>query len=213
MSSSSAENSGRENWQDRTPAPGLLLVAMPMLVDPNFARSVVYLLEADPGAGAVGVVVTAPTHTPVETVLPRWHDAMSEPGVVFRGGPMQTDGALCLARVPLSVAETRPLPGIRTVRHTVESPTSADRVGVVDLDGDVDDVRAATVDLRVYAGHAGWETGQLEDEISEGAWAVLPSRPDDVFTASPQTRWHDVLLRQRFPVRLLASFPGDPTLN
>lgn len=184
-----------------------------MLVDPNFARSVVYLLEADPEAGAVGVVVTAPTHTPVDSVLPRWHDAMSEPSVVFRGGPMQTDGALCLALVPLAVAQSRPLPGIRTVRHTFAAPVSADRVGVVDLDGDVDDVRAATVDLRIYAGHAGWGSGQLEEEIAEGAWAVLPARPDDVFTDAPHTRWREVLRRQFFPVSLLASYPDDPTLN
>ena len=184
-----------------------------MLVDPNFARCVVYLLEADPDAGAVGVVLTAPTRTPVDTVLPRWHDAMSRPSVVFRGGPMQTDGALCLARVPRSVAQKRPLPGIRTVRHTVDAPATADRVGVVDLDGDVEEVRAATAGLRVYAGHAGWESGQLEDEIGDGAWAVLPARAEDVFTASPQTRWRDVLLRQRFPLSLLAGYPADPTLN
>ena len=201
------------DWLERTPAPGSLLVALPLLTDPNFTRSVVYLLEADPDAGAVGVVLTSPTRTPVETVLPRWHDAMSEPDVVFRGGPMQTDGALCLARVPLSIAQTRPLDSIRTVRRARDTPMTADRVGVVDLDGDVDDVRAATVDLRVYAGHAGWAEGQLEDEIAEGAWAVLPARPEDVFTSAPERRWRDVFRRQPFPVNLIASYPADPTVN
>ncbi len=199
-------------WK-RAPAPGLLLVAMPMLEDPNFARSVIFLLEADADAGAVGVVLTAPTRTPVDSVLPRWHDVMSEPSVVFRGGPMQADGALCLARVPIALAETRPLAGIRTVRQTPNTPMFGDRVGVVDLDGDVDEVRAATVDLRVYAGHAGWAPAQLEGEVDEGAWIVVPGRPDDVFTSSPQTGWQDTLRRQRFPVSLLASYPPDPTLN
>lgn len=186
---------------------------MPLLNDPNFARSVVFLLEADRDAGSVGVVLTAPTRTPVDSVLPRWHDAMSEPSVVFRGGPMQADGALCLARVPVALAESRQLAGIRTVRHTPGAPMFGDRVGVVDLDGDVDEVRAAAIDLRVYAGHAGWSAGQLEAEIDEGAWIVVPARPEDVFTNAPQTRWHDVLRRQRFPVSLLGSYPADPGLN
>lgn len=186
---------------------------MPILDDPNFARSVIFLLEADAEAGAVGVVLTSPTRTPVDSVLPRWHDAMSEPSVVFRGGPMQTDGALCLARVPIALAETRPLAGIRTVRQTPNAPMFGDRVGVVDLDADVGEVRGATVDLRVYAGHAGWSPAQLETEIDEGAWIVVPARPEDVFTSSPQTRWHDVLRRQRFPVSLLGSYPADPALN
>jgi putative transcriptional regulator len=159
--------------------PGMVLVAMPMLDDPQFARSVVYLLESDPDAGSAGVVVTAPTRTPVAQVLPSWHNAMSDPALVFRGGPVQPDGALGLAQVACGRAEV-PIPGIRTVRPS---------------------------------GHSGWSPGQLEDEIAEGAWVVVPGRASDVFADDPQHRWRDVLGRQPYPLRMLATCPADPSQN
>ena len=194
--------------------PGMVLVAMPMLDDPQFARSVVYLLESDPGAGSAGVVVTAPTRTPVAQVLPSWHRAMSDPALVFRGGPVQPDGALGLAQVAAGRADVA-IPGIRTVRPFggLNRAGEGDLVGVVDLDGDIDEIAAAARRLRVFAGHAGWSSGQLEAEIAEGAWVVVPGRPEDVFADHPQTRWRDVLRRQPHPLRMLASCPPDPSQN
>lgn len=186
----------------------MVLLALPMLTDPNFARSVIYLLEADPEAGSAGVVVNSPTRTPVGQVLPAWHDAVSAPGVVFRGGPVQPDGALCLATVTAPAAEA-PAGSIRLVRQR----TAAARIGLVDLDADVDDIRAAVGDLRVFAGHAGWSAGQLEAEIAEGAWWVVPGWIEDVFGADQTRLWSRVWQRQPFPLRLLASYPDDPTLN
>jgi putative transcriptional regulator len=194
--------------------PGMVLVAMPMLDDPQFARSVVYLLESDPDAGSAGVVVTAPTRTPVAQVLPSWHNAMSDPALVFRGGPVQPDGALGLAQVACGRAEV-PIPGIRTVRPFggLNRSSESDCVGVVDLDGDVEAISGAASRLRVFAGHSGWSPGQLEDEIAEGAWVVVPGRAADVFAGDPQHRWRDVLGRQPFPLRMLATCPPDPSQN
>ena len=73
-------------------------MATPLLGDPHFRRSVVYLLEHDDG-GSVGVIVNRPSRTPVGQVLPDWHDVVCGPSVVFGGGPVQPDGALCLGRV------------------------------------------------------------------------------------------------------------------
>lgn len=211
-------------WAARRAGPGMVLIALPMLTDPQFARSVVYLLEANPAAGSVGVVINAPTHTPVAQVLPDWHDAMTAPGVVFRGGPVQADGALCLALVD-SPETAMPTPGIRTVapdrrgsrRETGPRPgrhaAPEDCIGLVDLDGDVDEIRTAARRLRVFAGHAGWGPGQLEAEIAEGAWVVVPGRPGDVFSATPATGWAQLLRRQPPPLRLLATYPADPTKN
>jgi putative transcriptional regulator len=194
--------------------PGMVLVAMPMLDDPQFARSVVYLLESDPDAGSAGVVVTAPTRTPVAQVLPSWHAVMSDPALVFRGGPVQPDGALGLAEVARGRASV-PIPGIRTVRPFggLNRVDDGDCVGVVDLDGDIDRIASASNRLRLFAGHAGWSSGQLEAEIAEGAWVVVPGRPDDVFADNPNRRWREVLRRQPYPLRMLASYPADPAQN
>jgi putative transcriptional regulator len=179
------------------PQAGRLLVATPLLGDPHFNRTVVYVLEHD-GGGTVGVVLNRPSHTPVGQVLPDWHDAVSEPAVVFSGGPVQPDGALCLGVV------TSGVPGMREV---------VDGVATVDLDGDVAVIAPAASRLRVFAGHSGWSPGQLDLEIEEGAWWVVAGSPDDLFSDEPRSMWSRVLRRQRPPLSLVSTYPPDPALN
>src|SRR4249919_3884155 len=80
---------------DRTPEvrAGMLLVATPQLLDPNFADTVVLMLDVDDN-GALGVVLNRPSGVPVAEVLETWGELASEPEVLFRGGPVSTEGAL-----------------------------------------------------------------------------------------------------------------------
>lgn len=179
------------------PAAGRLLVATPLLGDPHFARTVVYLLEHD-GGGTVGVVLNRPSHTPVGQVLPDWHEAVSGPAVVFGGGPVQPDGALCLGQLEADAA------GMREV---------VDGISTVDLDGDVAVIAPIARRLRVFAGHAGWAPGQLDAELAEGAWWVFAGGPEDLFSEEPRAMWRTVLRRQPQPLALLSTYPPDPALN
>lgn len=172
-------------------------MATPLLGDPHFRRSVVYLLEHDDG-GSVGVIVNRPSRTPVGQVLPDWHDVVCGPSVVFGGGPVQPDGALCLGQVAGEV------PGVRQV---------VDGVCTVDLDGDVSVITRGTTSLRVFAGHSGWSPGQLDGEIGEGAWWVVPGGAEDLFSAEPRPLWSRVLRRQPAPLNLLSTYPDDPAMN
>ena len=182
------------------PVAGGLLVATPLLGDPHFSRTVVYVLEHD-GGGTVGVVLNRPSHTPVGQVLPDWHEAVSGPAVVFGGGPVQPDGALCLGLLGNAGAGT---PGMREV---------VDGVSTVDLDGDVAVIAPIARRLRVFAGHAGWAPDQLQAEIDADAWWVVPGSPDDLFSDSPRDMWRAVLRRQPPPLSLMSTYPADPSLN
>jgi putative transcriptional regulator len=77
---------------------GHLLVATPMLLDPNFAETVVLLLDADEN-GALGVVLNRPRPCPSPTCLETWADVVAEPEVLFQGGPVSTEGALAVGRL------------------------------------------------------------------------------------------------------------------
>ena len=67
--------------------PGVLLVASPMLGDPNFRRTVVYVLDHRPD-GTVGVVLNRPSDVTLLDVLPQWFDLASAPRTLFVGGPV-----------------------------------------------------------------------------------------------------------------------------
>jgi putative transcriptional regulator len=177
---------------------GQLLVATPLLDDPNFRRTVVLLLDHDEG-GALGVVLNRPSPVPVDEVLPGWALAASEPGVLFQGGPVALDSAVGVA----SVHGEEPL-GWRRVHGSL---------GVLDLDGAPEDLGMAWGGVRIFAGYAGWSPEQLEEELNEGAWYVVEAMPTDVFDAQPEQLWRSVLRRQSGDLALVATFPEDPTLN
>jgi putative transcriptional regulator len=87
------------------------------------------------------------------------------------------------------------------------------RLGLVDLDAPPGLLAAAIVSLRVYAGYAGWSAGQLQAEIDEGAWYVLPAEASDAFCAEPGQLWPAVLRRQGGELAYVATYPDDPGLN
>ncbi len=184
-------------WVGLEPAAGRLLVSSPALVEPTFHRAVVYLLEHD-GGGTVGVILNRPSHTPVGQVLPDWHEAVSEPAVVFGGGPVLPDGALCLGQLRQDGPGVRRLP---------------DGLGTVDLDADVGVITGLTTRLRVFAGHSGWAPGQLDAELAAGAWYVVAGSASDVFTDDPRPLWPRVLRRQPPPLNLLSTYPPELGLN
>lgn len=179
---------------------GMLLVATPALVDPNFADTVILLLDVDAG-GALGVVLNRPSPVLVGDVLAGWGDVVDEPEVLFRGGPVSTDGALALGR--LADGGAAPV-GFRPVFG---------EFGIVDLDAPVELVGSGLRDLRIFAGYAGWGAGQLEAEIAEGSWYVVPAEASDVFRADVRGLWRDVLRRQPGELAWHATRPADPDLN
>ncbi|MCR6033321.1 YqgE/AlgH family protein [Nocardioides sp. zg-579] len=179
---------------------GMLVVATPALLDPNFVDAVVLLLDADDD-GALGVVVNRPTPVAVADVLGAWADVVAEPEVLFQGGPVGTEGALAVAL--LRDADAAPV-GFRPVEG---------RLGLLDLDTPVELVEDTLEGLRIFAGYAGWGAGQLEAEVAEGSWYVVPGEVGDVFRGDPTGLVRDVLRRQPGELAWHATRPVDPDLN
>jgi putative transcriptional regulator len=187
------------------PNAGKLLVATPLLGDPNFRRTVVLIVEHETSEGTLGVVLNRPTPIPVGQVLDQWMDLASDPSVLFRGGPVAPTSALALALIP---GTDEPL-GWRAL----DGAPALARLGLLDLDTPPSVLAPAIQSLRVYAGYAGWSPGQLEGEIDEGAWHVVPAEPGDVFAPDPESLWRTVLRRQEGELAFLATYPEDPGLN
>jgi putative transcriptional regulator len=184
---------------------GRLLVATPLLGDPNFRRTVVLIVEDEPEEGTLGVVLNRPTEVPVGQVLESWTDLVTGPSVVFRGGPVAPNSALALAIVP---GDEEPV-GWRAL----DGSAVMSRIGLVDLDAPPQLLAGGIASLRVFAGYAGWGPGQLHAEIDEGAWYVLSGEPADAFAAEPEQLWKVVLRRQGGNLAMVANYPDDPALN
>jgi putative transcriptional regulator len=179
---------------------GKLLIAEPLLGDPNFDRSVVLMIEHNED-GALGVVLNRPTELEVDAVLSEWSDMAASPAVLYMGGPVEQNGVLALGRRAGADVE---VPGWTSVLGDV---------GTVDLHLEPHELAGRLSGIRFFAGYSGWGGGQLEGELDESAWLVVPAVADDVFAPDPETMWRSVLRRQGGRVAMLANFPAHPSLN
>ncbi|MTD15306.1 YqgE/AlgH family protein [Nakamurella sp. YIM 132087] len=184
------------------PEAGMLLVASPTLTDPHFRRTVVYLI-AHNDEGSAGLVLNRRTETAVHNVLPTWTAKVSRPQALYAGGPVQTSGAMCLGVSKVGV-DPSDVDGVVRVHGSVV---------LVDLDSDPEATGGALSGVRIFAGHAGWGEGQLDEEIAEGAWFVVPGRPADIVAGPRSDLWFEVLRRQGLPMAWHAYRPTDIRSN
>jgi putative transcriptional regulator len=175
---------------------GKLLVASPALVDPNFARTVVFLTEHNE-EGAMGIVLNRPSDTAVDTVVAELAEiAGGEP--VYVGGPVQPEALVLLAEF--------------TDLEAAAWIVVAD-VGLASADVDLGDLAEAVRRGRVYAGYSGWGPGQLEAEMEVDSWIVEAPLPAELFPDDPATLWSGVLNRKGGQYSLIARMPADPSQN
>ncbi len=193
---------GGEDGFGAVPRAGTLLVATPGLEGPTFQRTVIYLVSHT-DSGTLGLVLNRPSETPVHNVLPQWTPLAARSQVVFIGGPMRPDSAMCMG-----VAV-----GGRLSPDVIGIAPIAGPVCLVDVDTDPADLASTLRGIRLFGGHAGWSPGQLEAEIEAGSWFVVPGLPDDVLVPPRVDLWFHVLRRQSFPLAWQAWHPVDLARN
>ncbi len=176
---------------------GQLLLASPTLQDPNFRRAVV-LIGAHSDEGAMGVVLNRPSTATVGDVVPQLEPAIDERETVYVGGPVQPQSIVFLAEF------TDPSPAGLLVLGRIGFPTP---------NADIDELAEATSRRRVFAGYAGWGSGQLDAEIDHGDWIAQPALPDDIFSEDTDALWSRVLARKGGAYVLIARMPLDPSMN
>lgn len=182
---------------DLVPAPGVLLVAPPMLADPNFRRTVVLLCEHGP-EGSFGLILNRPLTLALSEVVAELRGETK----VSLGGPVQQNTLHFLHRHQQAIADAIPV------------------MNGVHWGGDFDDVKmliqaeaATPSDLRFFLGYAGWSPGQLEEEIEQGGWFLTHAEDSLIFTNEPDGLWRTVMRRMGGEYALLSTFPDDPRLN
>ena len=194
------------------PRRGRLLVATPAIGDPNFERTVVFVLEHDDG-GTLGLVLNRPSDLAVHDPLPAWDPLAAVPPVVFVGGPVEQGAAI----VGLARRAPGALPG---AGHPGGHPSGEGpgfrlvwgSIGTLDLSLDPDELPGVE-EVRVFAGYASWGPGQLDQELAVDAWFVVDAEAGDVLAADPDTLWSSVLRRQGGDLALVSYCGPDPSRN
>ncbi len=176
---------------------GQLLIAGPALLDPNFWRTVVLMIEHT-AEGALGLVLNRPSETTVGEAVPQLEELVDPEDQLFIGGPVQPSAVIVLAEF--------------------EDPTDAaliafEDIGVLGTGSPPEELAAGVRAGRAFVGHAGWGPGQLDSELERGDWILEPARRQDAFTGTPPELWAQVLIRKGGSYALIARMPPDPSVN
>lgn len=175
---------------------GQLLIAGPSLLDPNFFRTVVLMIEHGDD-GALGLVLNRPSQTTVGEATSELEQLLELDDPLFIGGPVQPSSLIVLAE--FEDAEDAAL-------------IAFDDVGVLASGASLQEPSGLRRS-RAFVGHAGWASGQLDAEIERGDWILEPALREDAFAEQPGDLWQSVLTRKGGDYVLVARMPTDPSMN
>lgn len=196
-SSSSPPGDSGEGSPIQSSLTGSVLIAMPRLADPNFARTVTLMLSHS-DEGALGIVLGDTIRTPISEVCApfkiRWRRSRDAVQHVRFGGPCEP------GRIWLMHGGSEPLPDAATVIPGIHVGSSPMLLGLL--------AEREDVPVMVFGGYAGWAPGQLENEISMSSWLPGDIDPELIFDTPPAEVWEAALRRMSLSPAMLISGSG-----
>jgi putative transcriptional regulator len=154
---------------------GNVLIANEKLDDPNFAQSVILIVQFDKDHGTVGLMINRRTQIPVSRVFPKAKQATGDP--VYMGGPLEITGAQALLRLSEKATQAAQVTGdvyVTASKELIENSVTS---------------QSDPAKFRLYLGYAGWGPGQVEAEIRAGAWSVISGDANIIFDGKPESLW------------------------
>lgn len=166
---------------EKSLAPTLLL-AMPQMLDPNFARSVVLLCKHERD-GAMGLVVNRRTDTLASSLVVLEPPPKRDSGLeIWVGGPVEPQrGWLLLGSDPGSGESM-------DIGEGLYLSASADVLRRLIEEGGDDNK-----EQRLFLGYAGWGGGQLESELAASAWLTADVSKALIFNTDPERMWETAI--------------------
>jgi putative transcriptional regulator len=181
-----------------SPQKGRILISEPFLMDNYFKRSIVLITEHSE-EGTVGFVLNKPVNMKVNEIMTDFPDIDA---VVSLGGPVQTNT----------------LHYIHTLGDII--PNSMKIIENVYWGGEFEVIKRLlesgslnNENIRFFLGYSGWQSNQLEDELSDNAWVVADIRPEEIMTPMNKFFWNITLNRLGKKYQMWSNFPENPQMN
>jgi len=185
------------NYDKIAPALGRVLVAEPGLIDLNFKRSVIFLVEHNEN-GTVGFVLNRMLNYKLSDLLPDFPDFEAK---ISLGGPVSPKGIQFIHTLGDMVPDTN---------HVVDN---------IYWGGDLDYIKSLVSAKKIspkqilfFVGYSGWSKDQLDREISEGSWVVTQLNPTHIFAGIDEL-WINVVQQLGKNFKPWTLYPEDPSFN
>ena len=175
---------------------GDLLVAEPFMQDPNFKRTVTLICEHNT-EGTIGLVLNRPSIFKINEMIPNFPTFQ---GFVNYGGPLGMD------RLNYIHCYGDILEGSFPIKDELCWNGNFEQLKQL-----IKDKQILPQNIQFFAGYAGWEAGQLNEEMQDKSWIVSKDYPE-IFKMS-EYMWQEVLVKMGGKNKLLSTFPENPQLN
>lgn len=156
------------------------LIAMPDMQDSFFERTVTYICEHN-DEGAMGLIVNQPVEMTLQKLLQQIEiqvpgDSALERTQVYAGGPVGTDRGFVLHQ---------PQDGWRSSLQLSDDIMITTSKDILESFGSIH----APDKFLLTLGYAGWDAGQLEEELASNSWLTIPADADILFNTPSNERW------------------------
>ncbi len=173
---------------------GQLLLAHPVLQDPNFRRTVV-LLSGHDADGAMGVVLNRPMGRQLGEVNADFALSPLAGVPLYAGGPVETESLILVSWQWIADDQAFQL------TFGIEVEQARELIGRPGLT------------MRAFLGYAGWSKGQLENELKQDTWITTPVEGDWLIKHDGVPLWRGLISHLEPDLKMLADAPEDPTVN
>jgi len=181
------------------PKKGSLLISEPFMLDPNFKRSVVLLVE-DIEDEIIGYIINHRSEMTLKDLIPDCWDADF---MVYIGGPVANDTLHFIHQRPDLITDGFDLGNGLYWGGDFEN-----------LKIKINNYAIKDKDIRFFIGYSGWSKSQLADEIANNSWIVSNKyHTEMVFNDSETDLWKEAIINMGVKFAHIANFPADPTLN
>ncbi|MCB0506689.1 MAG: YqgE/AlgH family protein [Chitinophagales bacterium] len=175
---------------------GDLLIAEPFMQDPNFKRTVTLVCEHNE-EGSLGLVLNRPSIFKVTEMIPNFPAFQA---LVNYGGPVGLD------RINYIHSYGDILEGAFHVIDNIYWNGNFEQLK--------DYIKRKIIlphNIRFFVGYAGWEAGQLNEEMQDYSW-IISKKHEEIFKMN-EYMWKDILQKMGGKNKLISTFPEDPRLN
>ena len=181
------------------PSSGRLLISEPFLKDPNFKRSVIFMVEHHM-EGAFGFILNQPSTLLIKDLVPELAEANYP---IFNGGPVEVET-------------------IHFIHRCYDQLNSGEEIAKgIYWGGNFEALQVllnsnsiAQDDIKFFLGYSGWSAGQLNEEIKENTWIVSDQYYQDlIFSQNEEELWKEVIVILGDKYAHVSNFPSDPSLN
>ena len=194
---------------ERTWLSGNFLISDANLPDPHFRRTVILIISHDEN-GAFGLVVNRRVEATLADVMPEFEKTQAAEIQLYEGGPVSREYLFAIhSGFPGDIRSEHAVDPIEHVTFEpafqVLTPYLQNRWAAM--------AEESRPPIHLYAGYSGWEGGQLERELSLGAWIVRPAAVKHIFSDDPDEGWRHALGELGGMYRIVAETGYKPSMN